>query len=58
MVKSVHFCHVHSQFFDPVNAGVYTKVVSLPYQAKIIFEELISFFNIVQFPADAFHEIT
>ena len=40
-VKSIHFGHVHSQLFAPVNTRVQWKVLALSYYAIVIFEQLI-----------------
>ena len=44
-IKSVHFGHVHSQLFAPVNTDVHGKVLSLSYHAIVIFEQFILFFK-------------
>ena len=44
-LKSVHFGHVHSQLFAPVNTSVHGKVLSLSYHAIVIFEQLILYFK-------------
>ena len=44
-VKSVHFGHVHSKLFAPVNTHVHGKTLSLSYHAIVIFEQLILFFK-------------
>ena len=45
-IKSVHFGHVHSQLFAPVNTHVHGKVLSLSYHVIVIFEQLIIFFKV------------
>ena len=44
-VKSVHFGHVQSQLFSPVNTRVHGKLLSSSYDAIIIFEQIILFFK-------------
>ena len=44
-VKSVHFGHVHTQLFAPVNTDVREKILSLSYHVIVIFEQLILFFK-------------
>ena len=57
MIKSVHFGHVYSQLFAPVNTRMHRKVLSLSYQAIVIFEQLIRSSK-AHFPANVFHQIT
>ena len=45
LLKTVHFGHVHSLLFAPVNALLYVKALSLSFWVKIIFEQLMSFFK-------------
>ena len=40
-----------------MNTPVHGKVLSLPYDAIVIFEQLITFSSKAHFPADVFHEI-
>ena len=41
ILKPVHFGHVHSWLFSPVNARVHEKAISLSYHAIAVFEQLI-----------------
>ena len=43
VLKSVHFGHVHSQLFAPLNARLHGKSLSLSYHATVMFEQLIPF---------------
>ena len=43
VLKSVHFGNVHSKFFAPMSTRMHGKVLSLPYHARVIFEQLIVF---------------
>ena len=52
VLKCVHFGHVHSYLFAPVNARVHGKVLSLSYHAMVIFEQFFS--SKAHFPAMSF----
>ena len=54
-VKSVHFGHVHSQFFAQVNARVHGKMLFLSYHVIVIFEQLTRSSE-AHFPLNIFHK--